>query len=275
MNAPPPPKRPASRFAVSRGVQRKAHKVGIYGPGGVGKSSLMALCPGIVIADIENSTADLDVARVDGITTIAADGSIDQAASWSCLRAWIQQCTPEDTPAIGIDSLTRAENWAAAYVIKNKKSNDGVKASDSIEDYKYGSGATFVCDELMRLLGDLEAAYLRGCNIVMVAHDAIERYKNPDGSDYLRQQPRLFTAQKAGQRVSLVEPWIEFVDHLACVTMDVAVARGKATGGGMRTIYVGDNPARRAKSRTLPSDPIPYDLGSDVFWKLIFRKENL
>lgn len=263
-----------SPFSVSRGIKRAAHKIGVYGPGGVGKSSLISTCPGIVIADVESSTQDLDVTRVEGVTAVSADGSIDQAQSWSNLRAWVQQCTPVDVPSIGIDSLTRAENWATAYVIKNKKSNENVAAKDSVEDYKYGAGATFVLDEMLRFLGDLDAAFLRGCNIIMVAHDRIEKFRNPDGSDYFRQEPRLFTSTKGAVRVSLVEPWIEFLDHLACVTMDVAVVKGKATGGGSRTIYVSDSPARRAKSRTLPQEPIPFDIGSSVLWDMIFAKKD-
>jgi hypothetical protein len=108
---PPPSAKPAVRsFSVTKGITRNGFKVGIYGPEGIGKSSLAATCPGAIFADIEKSMDDFDVPKVSGIS------------NWSDLRAWVQSLSKG---IYGIDSMTQAEDWAAQFVITNKKSNDG------------------------------------------------------------------------------------------------------------------------------------------------------
>lgn len=248
---------PPSKFSVSKGITRKAWKTGIYGPEGIGKSSLAALCPGVVFADLEHSTADMDVARVDGILVP------DAAQSWANLRAWVQQLS---AGIYAIDSMTRAEDLCVAWVIKNKKSNEGAQASDSIEDFKYKAGLTFVTEEFRRLLGDIDNAYLRGASFIMVAHNRISRIKNPDGSDFIRHEPRLIDDPKASNMLQ----WVQFADHLLFIDLDKSVGKGgKVVGSGSRTIYLDTAPNRLSKTRSLPMDPMPFDRGSTELWGLL------
>src|SRR5574343_1034441 len=110
----PPRTAPQKHFTVTSGVKRRAWKLGIYGPEGIGKSTLAASCPGVVVADLEASTLDMDISRVDGIST------------WTDLRAWVQS---RSTGIACIDSMTRAEDWCGQHVIATKKSNDGQTAT--------------------------------------------------------------------------------------------------------------------------------------------------
>lgn len=254
---PAPPTKTASPFSITKGIARKAFKIGIYGPEGIGKSSLAALCPGADFADIETSMEDLDVPKVNGVT------------DWSTLRQWIQSL---DSGVHGIDSITRAEDWAAAHVIANKKSNDGIKASDSLEDFKYKAGLTFVVDEFRRLLADIDAAKLRGASFIMVAHARVNRFKNPDGSDFVRYEPRLVDDPKASNMLQ----WVQFLDHLAFVNLDTTVTKGKVKGGGSRTIFLDTDPTRLSKARGIPNDQIvfnnPKDFpGETPLWDLIIK----
>ena len=69
--APPAssPLRSTKTFAVRRGAIAEAHKVVIYGPGGVGKTELCSLLTQLNIeplfVDLEGSSSFLDVARLD------------------------------------------------------------------------------------------------------------------------------------------------------------------------------------------------------------------
>lgn len=245
----------SSPFTITRGKTRTAFKIGIYGPEGMGKSSLAALCPGADHADIENSMEDLDCAKVNGVT------------DWTTLRQWVQSLTGG---IHGIDSMTRAEDWAAQYVITNKKSNEGMKASDSLEDFKYKAGLTFVCDEFRKLLSDIDAAKARGASFIMIAHVRINRFKNPDGSDYVRFEPRLVDDPKA----SNMSQWVQFLDHLAFINLDTAIAKGKASGSGSRTIYLDTSPSRLSKARGIPNDPIVFEPGSSALWDLVLGKDS-
>jgi energy-coupling factor transporter ATP-binding protein EcfA2 len=247
----------ASQFSRSKGVIKVAEKIGIYGPEGAGKSTLEATMPAIVIADIERSTSYLDVERVDGVT------------DWKSLRSWVQSVKFPEYTAIGIESMTRAEEWCAEYVIKTKPSNEGAKATDSLEDYKYQAGTTFLCDEFRRFLGDLEQVCNRGINVVMVAHGRITKTKNVDGSDFTRLEPRLVNDERRGSNLL---SWVQFLDHLFAVDFDVISDKGKASGGSTRTIYCNSSARRMAKNRGLKADQIPYILGKTTLPDILAGK---
>jgi ABC-type cobalamin transport system ATPase subunit len=257
-----PPKAPIEapkttpKFGIKKGVTRNGWKIGIYGPEGIGKSSLAALCPGAIFADIESSMDDLDVQKVEGIS------------KWEDLRAWVQQL---ENCIAGIDSMTRAEDWAAQYIIANKKANDGMKASDSIEDFKYKAGLQFVVDEFRRFLADIDNARRRNVSFIMVAHNRITKTKNPDGSDFVRHEPRLIDDPKASNMLQ----WVQFLDHLVMIDLDKNVEKGKASGCGSRTIYLDTAPSRICKARGIPNDPIVFPNpktnpeGACQLWKLL------
>lgn len=246
------PTKSDSPFTITRGITRKAFKMGIYGPEGIGKSSLAALCPGADFADIETSMEDLDCPKVNGVT------------DWSTLRQWVQSLTGG---IHGIDSITRAEDWAAEYVIANKKSNDNTKAADSLEDFKYGAGLTFVTDEFRRLLADIDAAKARGVSMIMIAHARVLKFKNPEGADFFRYEPRLIDNIKASNMLQ----WVQFLDHLAFINLDMSIAKGgKAENkSGSRTIYLDTAPSRLSKARGIPNDAIVFEPGSVALWDLV------
>lgn len=245
---PPKPIKQTPQFKTISGVTRKGFKLGIYGPEGIGKSGLEVSCPGIVIADIESSTEDYDCVRASGID------------NWPMLRLWIQSL---QSGIAGIDSITRAEDWAAQHVIKNKIGNDGTKASDSLEDFKYNAGLQFVTDEFRKLLGDIEAARKRGVSFVMVAHSRVNRFKNPDGNDFVRYEPRLIDSPKGSNMLQ----WVQFLDHLAFIDLDKSVERSKVTGKGSRTIYLNTAANRISKCRGIDDSAIDYPQGDTTIWK--------
>lgn len=249
--SPAPKPAAAPTFTISKGITRDGFKVGIYGPEGIGKSTLASECPNAIFADIEDSMADLDVAKVQGVD------------DWLTLRAWVQSLS---NCVVGIDSITRAEDWAAQYIISTKKGNDGIKATDSLEDFKYKAGLTYVTDEFRKLLSDIDCARKRKVSFIMVAHARVNRFRNPDGSDFTRYEPRLIDDPKASNMLQ----WVQFLDHLLFVDLDKNVVKGKASGSGSRTIYLDTAPNRLAKARGIPNDPIPFVKGEgSLFWNLV------
>jgi hypothetical protein len=140
-----------------------------------------------------------------------------------------------------------------------------MKASDSLEDFKYKAGLRFVVDEFRKLLSDIDAARGRGASFIMVAHRRVTRFKNPDDSDYIRNEPSLVDDPKASNMLQ----WVQFLDHLAFIDLDTSVEKGKARGGGSRTIYLDTAPSRICKARGIPNDPIVYEKDSADFWTLL------
>ena len=99
----------------------------------------------------------------------------------------------------------------------------------------------------------------------MLAHCRVNRFKNPDGSDFIRYEPRLMDDPKGSNML----PWVQFLDHLLFVNLDTNVVKGKVGGGGSRTIYLDTSPTRLSKTRSLPIDPMPFDKGSTELWGLL------
>lgn len=248
---PPPPPTSTRVWKTTTGPSRQAWKLGIYAEHGVGKSTLASLCKGAVFADIEDSMVDLDSERVVGIET------------WLDLRAWIQAQRIAGTVR-GIDTMTKAQDLAIAHVIATKK-QDGVVASTSLEDFKYKAGARYVYDEFRLLLSDIESSYRAGVSWIMIAHDFVEWFRNPDDKDYKRHAPDLIESKEYSVRLA----WSRFCDHLAFIDRDVVVTKGKASGGASRTIYMDGAPNRMCKMRGLNVDVYPWDKEDAGFWSLL------
>jgi AAA domain len=249
MTAPPINQRPnIPSFKVITGVTRKTFKCGIYGPEGIGKSELMSLCPGATFADIELSMEDFNVRKVQGVS------------NWTDLRNWVASL---ENCIAGLDSVTRAEDWAAQYVIANKTSNEGVKAKDSLEDFKYKAGLRFVNDEFKKLLGDIDQATRRGVSFIMTAHNRVKVIKDPESSDFIRHEPNLVDTLE----VSNMRSWIQFLDVCAFIDLDKNVEKRKATSAGTRSIYLDTSASHVSKARGIDNSTIDYKQGSRELWE--------
>jgi hypothetical protein len=240
-------------FKPSRGVVRTAHKVGIYGTGGIGKSSLAAMLDGAVFVDLENSTADLDVTRY---------GPAEGVETWADLRALLNGNTLDSARSIVVDTATTAEEWCRKHVIATVRTEKG-NTVDSIEGYGFGKGYVHLFEEWRRFMGDLERHFRAGRWVVLIMHDRQGKVPNPAGEDWTRWEPRLHHSEKA----SILHATKEWVDHMLFVSYDVIAKDGKAKGGGTRTIYSVETPTYVAKTRTLDGSPIIYEKGSKSLWE--------
>lgn len=256
-----PPRRPAPQTATT-GLRfgrptSGGQRIGLYGPGGIGKTSLAAVAPGpVAFFDLDDSLGilGLDVQIVEGVET------------WEGLRSALQSDGWDDVRTIVIDTATKAEEMAVEWTIANIPHEKGSRVQ-RIEDYGFGKGYTHIYDTFMALLGDLDAHVRAGRNVVIVAHDCTATVPNPMGEDYIRYEPRLQSPNsgKASIRLRLRE-WL---DHLLYVGYDIDAKDGKAAGSGTRTIYPNELPHCMAKSRTL-DEPIPYDRNDAELWRRLF-----
>lgn len=272
---PPPPAAPTSRaktaaanpvsdrvFGIKSGVTKAAHKIVIYGPGGVGKSELASHLDQVEIHplffDLEQGTEFLDVDRVQGIESYG-----------DLLTALRSETLCEAAGAVVVDSGTKAEEMALAYTLETVAHEKGHYVN-SIEGYGYGKGFTHVYESFLLLLQELDRHARAGRHVVMICHDSTEKVPNPAGEDWLQYQPRLQSPPKYGKTRERVKEWC---DHLLYIGFDVSVNRdGKGTGGGSRTIYTAETPTAWAKSRSLPETPIIYEKGSADIWRQMFDK---
>lgn len=262
--AAPPPKQatePTRSFGTSCGVTATAHKVVIYGPGGVGKTELCShLQPESIptlFIDLEDGSKFLDVERVEPVVQ-----------SWEELLAVIRDKTAwAQFGAIVVDSLTKAEELAVAWTLENVSHEKGHTVK-SVEGYGFGKGYTHVYETFLSLLQDLDAIARAGKHVICTAHDCTANVPNPMGLDFIRYEPRLQSPPSG--RGSIRHRVLEWCDHLLFVGFDQSIENGKATGSGTRTIYPNPLPTHMAKSRTL-ADAVPYLKGDAEIWKQLFN----
>ncbi len=260
---PPPSGGPAaapsdpSRFVVTTGRVAAAQKVVIYGPGGIGKSSLARLAPNPVVLDIEASTNRLDVARISGLET------------WNDLRECLRSPALDTFSTIVIDSATKAEELAIAHTIATVKT-DKNQSVTSIEGYGFGKGYQHVYDTFLHLLVECDRHVRAGRNVVLIAHVCTAKVPNPAGDDFIRYEPRLQQTKEG--KASIRNRVVEWADHVIFVGYDVASEDGKGIGGGTRTIFTKEQPTHIAKVREAGAaiEQRPYENENDgAIWPLL------
>ena len=97
-------------FEISTGPIKKAQKVVLYGPEGIGKSTFASGFPNPLFIDTEGSTVHLDVER------------FERPTSWSMLIEMINfiKTAPKKYQTLVIDTAYWAEKLAGTHVWNNQ-----------------------------------------------------------------------------------------------------------------------------------------------------------
>ena len=244
-------------FRIQGGRIGGPQRILIYGPGGIGKSSLAALAPKPVFLDIEEGTRFMDVPRVTGLATLAD------------VRACLHSDLLNGHQTVVIDSATKAEEWAVAHTIATVKHEKGHWVS-SLEGYGFGKGYQHVYETFLLFLSDLDAQIRAGRNVILIAHDCVADVPNPVGEDWIRYEPHL-QSPKSGKS-SIRNRVIQWADYVLFLGYDVVTEDGKGKGGGTRTIFTGERPDHIAKSRTA-IESVPFESATDgAIWQQIMAE---
>lgn len=260
--APPPPKPPPppgaavaqkvdlTKFTVTKGTKSGAKRVGVYGPPGIGKSSLAALAKNPVIVDLELGTRAIDCARIDSVTTFAE------------LRALLQSPILDQFGTIVIDSASKVEDMIDRHILATiPKEKGGLPAR--LSDYGFGKEQGHRYDQFLLFLQDLDLHIRAGRHVIVICHSVIADVPNPTGDNFIRWEPRV-NNPKSGKQSSL-GAFVSWLDDLLFLGYDVAIEEGKGRGSGTRTIWGTERPDHMAKSRPA-IDPLPFTEGDSTVW---------
>lgn len=224
---------------IIRGKQPGAQKVCLYGPEGIGKSTLASKFPDPLFIDVEGSTKLMDVARTP------------QPSSWTMLLEQVQyvKAHPDLCDTLVIDTADWAEQLAVNHMCA--KANKA-----GIEDFGYGRGYVFLAEEFGRLLNLLSDIVSLGVNVVFTAHAQMRKFEQPDETGaYDRWELKL---QK--KTAPLLKEWADMVLFANYKTFVVKDENDKAKArGGARVIYTSHHPCWDAKNRHGLKDEIKMD----------------
>ena len=229
-----------------------AKKVVIYGPEGIGKSTLAAQFPDPLFIDTEGSTKEMDVAR------------LDKPTSWEFLLSELEFVrTQRPCKTLVIDTI----DWAEQLCIKCVCDRAGKKG---IEDFGWGNGWTYEKEEFERFLTALEAIVNVGINVVLTAHAALRKFEQPDEmGSYDRWEMKL--GKKTTNYIApLVKEWADLVLFANYKVISVAADKdGKKhkAQGGKRIMYTSHHPCWDAKNRygLLEEIPMEYSAIAHIF----------
>lgn len=232
------------QLKIFSGKTGGALKVVVYGPEGIGKSTLAAHFPHPVFIDTEGSTRHMDVSRTEKPT------------SWTMLleQAEYIRSNPSVCSTLVIDTADWAEQLCIAGICASKKLT-------GIEDMGYGKGYVYLAEEFGRLLNILEEVVSKGVTVVLTAHAMMRKFEQPDEMGaYDRWELKL---QK--KTAALVKEWSDLLLFVNYKTISVATdEKGKKfkAQGGRRVMYTSHHPCWDAKNRLGLPEELPLDFSA-------------
>lgn len=229
---------------IQRGKRPMPRRVLLFGVRGVGKSSFAASAPSAVFIPTEEGVNDLDCS------------SFPLAKSYADAVRMIEALFTEEHAfrTVAVDTLDWLEQLIWQEVCREH-------SAQNIESIPYGRGYTFALDHWRSFLEGLDALRAqRGMTIVLLAHNKIERFADPETDSYDRYVPRLHKLASA-----IVQEWSDEVLFATFQTFTRSTDEGfnrkktRGIGTGERVIYTTERPAHAAKNRLNLPDQLPLD----------------
>jgi hypothetical protein len=222
-----------SLASLRRKERPKPPIVTLYGPGGVGKTTLAAGSEAPVILAVEDGIGTLDVPH----WPITSFGDVMQAIG-------VLYSEDHDRSTCIIDSL----DWLEPLVWAEACRKNGWA---SIEDAGYGKGYVAALAFWREIIDGLRALRDdKGMTVVLIAHHTVKRFDDPANEPYDRYLLKMH--ERASNLV------IEAADVVAFLNYRVSIAKAEAgfnkkvargVGGGQRVLYLEERPGFIAKNR--------------------------
>ncbi len=224
---------------ITRGKIQRAQRVVIYGPEGIGKSSLAVQFPDPLVIDTEGGTAHMDIRR------------IDKPQSWEELLSIVKEVavTRDLCRTLVIDTADWAEQLIIRHVCERYK-------QDSIESFGYGKGYTYVSEEFARFLSCCDRVIDAGMHVVITAHAQMRKFEQPDEMGAFDRWEMKLSKKTA----PLLKEWCDFLFFCNYQTFAVTSENDtKKAQGGKRVMYTAHHPTYDAKRRVPLPDVMDLD----------------
>ena len=229
-------------LSITRGPRLRALGVVLYGPEGIGKSTLASQFPNPIFIDLEHGTDTMDIARTDTPKTFN-----------DVLTLMTMILEEDEFKTVVIDTADKLEQLITAHVLEAHHLN-------SIEDAGYGKGYTYIAEEFVRFLRKCGELIDAGKNVVIVAHAMMRKFEQPDEMGaYDRWELKL--SKKAAPLVKEWADMVLFLNYKTTVVTDEKTKSKKARGG-KRVMYATHHPAWDAKNRFGLDDELDMDFDS-------------
>lgn len=241
---------------IHKGKKKKPLKIGVYGQGATGKSTL---AKDALIADIEGGLNEIDCESVD-LVGAGTEDLLDFLRYVHKHHKDIKQDT------IAIDSIDWVEKKIHAEICEER----GVK-SGSINDkvLAFGVGHQMAMARFVKLFDSLDMIRDLGFNLLIISHAKIQQLNDPNVDQYDRWDVSL---EKNIRRY--FREWLDILCYVNIETFTVKQesqgfggTKFKPTTTGRRLLNIGNDPSYESKTRVALPDKI--DLSWDALMSAI------
>lgn len=224
------------KFNIQKGKLQDPQRAVIYGPEGIGKSTLSSMFPKPLFLDWEGSTSDLDVDRI----------TVDDYEEGKKILNDLRQ-NPLGYKTLIIDTIDWVEVRMAQYISEENK-------VDSLAEIGYNRGYEMLADEMFRFVTFLRHfTEDQKMNVVLCSHAAINPMELPDQQGSYN----FYTLDLHKKVLPTVKEWatmILFINWQMKLVNKDADTKGKdpkkkGVGGEHRIIFTEHRAAFDAKNR--------------------------
>ena len=265
-------KKPNTKFQIEQWDGDKTGEgIILYTETGMGKTTLSSMAPDPVFIPIDEGGR-----KIKNPKTGKSLRYIPNVKNFEDVRGAVNACLDLDCKTVVIDTGTKLEEWAEAYVLKTVSGPQN-SVCKNLEGYGYGKGYKHLYDTMRLPLLDFDKLIAAGKNVIVICQSVNNKIANPAGEDYLCNEPRLYHSRL----YSVLLLWCEWADHIFRIDYQGTWVKkknkqdnfGKVTGDTTRVIQTEAETHYRAKSRTLDEPVISFATkDDDSLWRLLFDK---
>ena len=229
---------------ITTGIKARPHFIGLYGPGGVGKSTFAASAPKAVFLGTDDGVATMDVA------------SFPIPKTWAEVKAAISDLLMEEHgfETLVIDTINGLEVLLMAYICKESKVT-------SIEDVDGGFGKGYVRmeEEWVEFYKSLKRLRQK-MNVIVLGHSKIKTIEDPYQNERFDRNILKMNDRGAALLHESVDCMF-FANFVTTATKEKGAKKAKMSGEGKRRIFTEERPAFLAKTRF----DLPFEM--DLSWQ--------
>ena len=221
----------------------KPRRTLIYGVGGIGKSTFGAEAPNPIFVKTE-----------DGLGMVKTK-SYPLCKDFDTFMSYLTDIYSNDYKfeTVCIDSL----DWLEKLIWDVVAKKEGKSNIDEIGFYK---GYNFAVPYWRRVIHALTMLWQKRMNIIVIAHERIEKIQNPDGEDYDRHSPAIHKFAN-----EIIREWCDevfYAHYVVYASKSDGDRKAKAHGNGERILQCNQSATIVAKSRLKMPDKIAFPEGA-------------
>lgn len=231
--------------AVTSGKQIGAQIHVIAGNNGVGKTTWAASFPSALVADLENGSMHIDVARVPQ----------EKLPDLEAFRSLVKELlsTDHQFKSFVVDSVESLEGMISDFVCSEGKVN-------SIEQYDggYGKGYTRTREIMRDLMSEFQKMKQKGITVILVAHTQVKSHTDP-ATNQTWDRVIMRCNDKMAAIIRDLADNVFYASYKVFTTKEKG--KSQAFGDGQRVLFTQYRPGFDAKNRLdLPLElPLSYD----------------